>query len=273
MDRRVGRAGERQRPRGGHRLDVRRSRASRGSAVRCRHAASAAATAGVEQDRVLAVDLEHRRRRAPSTRIASNSALVGSRKSKTMNAFEVATPAVDRRRQLGERIVGAAADREAQAVVDRAVARRSRRATRGRPVTSDRSAAGRRAGPGVVERQERRRAAERRRDRILEEPVGLGVAWRRACGCGRRRRRAGRAARSRRRPRPRPAARPRQVGLDRRDPAAVDRDVGRPRARRGDHRPAADDEVGHGRRPAGRAGIGSRPDSDERSLATMASRR
>ena len=34
---------------------------------------------------------------------------------------------------------------------------------------------GGRAGPRVVEGQERRRATERRRRRVLEEPVGLGV--------------------------------------------------------------------------------------------------
>ena len=51
-----------------------------------------------------------------------------------------------------------------------------------RPVRSDRSAAGDEPVPGVVEREERGRAAVRGRDRILEEPVGLGV--RRDTGMG-----------------------------------------------------------------------------------------
>ena len=97
-----------------------------------------------------------------------------SRKSKTMNAFEVAIAGVDRGRQLGERVVGVAADREGQPDVDGAVAvrRRAPLADAGQE-----RALGRRrgAGPGVVEREERGRAAERRRDRVLEEAVRLGV--------------------------------------------------------------------------------------------------
>jgi hypothetical protein len=44
------------------------------------------------------------------TRIASNSVLSGRRKSKTMKAFDVATPAIDRRGQFCERIVGVTGD-------------------------------------------------------------------------------------------------------------------------------------------------------------------
>ena len=81
---------------------------------------------------------------------------------------------IDGRRQLGERIVAVAADGEAQPVVDRAVA-----VGRGAPLADAGQqralGRGRRARARVVERQERRRPAERRRDRILEEPVRMGV--------------------------------------------------------------------------------------------------
>ena len=67
-----------------------------------------------------------------------------------------------------------AADREAQPDVDRGVAvgRRPPLADAGQQRALGR---GRRARPRVVEREERRRPAERRRHRVLEEPVRLGV--------------------------------------------------------------------------------------------------
>ena len=198
VDRRVGRPGERERPRRRDRLDVRWSRSQRGSAARRHHAASAAATAASSSTGSSQWTWSIppcARHDAASRRTARAS---GSRKSKTMNAFEVGDARLDRRRQLGQRVVAwpliARLRPKSMALSPSVAARHSR--------TPGQRASARPPGdepvPGLLNDEERRRAAERRRDRILEEPVRLGVRWRPGCGCGRRRRRAAPAARSRR---------------------------------------------------------------------------
>ena len=81
---------------------------------------------------------------------------------------------LDRGGELGQRIVGVAGDREREAVVDRAVAVR-RGAPLGQPGPQRSLGRRRRPRSGVVEREERGRAAVRGGHGILEEPVGLGV--------------------------------------------------------------------------------------------------
>ena len=92
-----------------------------------------------------------------------------------MNALNVGTPAATACGELGDWVVLAGGDHQADRDVDRAVAvrRRAPRAPARRGATG--SAAGP-AGPRVVEAEKRRRPAERGRHRVLEEPVGLGVA-------------------------------------------------------------------------------------------------
>ena len=90
VDGRAGCASERECPRRGDRLDI----GGRDIGVVARRVLprrSASATP-LEQDGVLAVDLEHAAG-AAMTRSASNSARSSSRKSNTMKAFNVATPA------------------------------------------------------------------------------------------------------------------------------------------------------------------------------------
>ncbi len=123
----------------------------------------------------------------------------------------------DHRRQLRDRVVHPAEDRRAERVVDGRVGRRD-------PpelvdAGNDRAMGrGRRPGPGVVEREERRRPAERGSHGVLEEAVRRRRRSRRGCGCGRRCSRGGRAGRWHRRPRVAPAGGAGQVGFD-----AVDR--------------------------------------------------
>ena len=80
---------------------------------------------------------------------------------------------LDQPRHLGDRVrAGAAVRTSAQARSRPPSRRRSPPATRAGPSRAT-GPLRRRARARVVERQERRRAAERRRDRVLEEPVGL----------------------------------------------------------------------------------------------------
>ena len=160
-----------------------------------------------------------------------------------MNAFEVATPASMVAGSSAKRVVGVAAHGERESHIDGAVAvrggapladARAQRPLRGR----------RRARARVVEREEGRRAAERGRHRVLEEPVRVRVGRDARVGVdvdragedqepgridhlgrtGRRPARSGSTA---------SMTPPRTATSASREP------------RRRDDRPAADDEVGH----------------------------
>ena len=162
-----------------------------------------------------------------------------------MNALRGRDAGVDHRGELGDRVVHAPADDEAEAVVDRAVD-----VGRGAPLAQagqQRALGGRRrAGARVVEGEERRRAAERRRHRILEEPVRLGVGGDAGVGVdvddARQDEQAGRVDDL-----GGGGGEPPQIRLDGRDPAAVDGDVRPARAGRGDDRAAAHHELTHHR--------------------------
>ena len=201
------------------------------------------------------------RRGRPSTRIASNSRASGSRKSKTMNAFEVATPA--------SIVAGSSASGSSQwpltarlspmsmALSPSVAARHSRT-----PVAQRSLGRRRRPRPGVVEREERRRAAERRGHGVLEEPVRLRVGGDPRVrvdvdrpGEDEEPGRVDRLARVR--------AQAAEVRLDRLDPPAADRDVRPPRPVGADHGPARDEEIRRARH-RGRiaaSSTGSRPAS------------
>ncbi len=161
-----------------------------------------------------------------------------------MNALSVGTPASMTPGISAQRVRLVGRDHEAQADVDRRIGGRGRLPFP-QPHGERPGRRLRRARPRVVERQERRGAAERRRHRVLEEPVRLRVGRDARVGVdvddpGEHEEPAGiddLACRRRR---------PGQVRLDRRDPAALDRDVGNPRAGRRDDRAAANHEVRHG---------------------------
>ncbi len=196
----------------------------------------------VQQRRVLAVDLQHAAVRGHDAH-RGGERIVGQAEVVDHEGLRGGDAGLDRCRQLGQRVVGVAADGEAQADVDGTVA-----VGRGAPLadaSEERAFRGRGgAGPGVVEGEERGRATERGRDRVLVEAVRHRVRGDPRVGVdvddagehqepgridhlGRARRRA------------------RQVRLDRLDDPAPDRDVRPPRPGRGHHGPAADDEVGH----------------------------
>ena len=128
----------------------------------------------VDQDRVLAVDLEHAAPLAQHPHRLEDALRVEP-EVEHHERLAVATPASTIGRQLGDRVVHPARDRQAQPVVDGRV-RLASRVRHSRIPASERAFRGRRrAGARVVEREERRRAAERRGHGILEEAVGLGV--------------------------------------------------------------------------------------------------
>ena len=241
VDRRVRHPRERQRPGGRHGLDIARSR-RRVVARRDVTTGQRRADGGVEQDRVLAMDLEHPAVAAHDPHRVEQAS-VGQPEVEDHERLGGRDAGLDRRGQLGQRVVAMAADREAQPDIDRGVA-----VGGGAPFadTGQQRALGRgrRSRSRVVERQEGRRAAEGRRHRILEEPIRLGV---------------------RRHPRMRVhvddtgedeqpgrvddlvgarrgAA---QVRLDRGDPPAIDRDIRDPRAAGGHDRPTANEQGGH----------------------------
>ena len=188
--------------------------------------ASAAAIPASSSDRVLAVDLQHPAVRGHDAH-RGGERIVGQAEVVDHERLRGGDAGLDRCRQLGQRVVGVAADGEAQADVDGTVA-----VGRGAPLADareERAFRGRGgAGPGVVEGEERGRATERGRDRVLVEAVRHRVRGDPRVGVdvddagehqepgridhlGRARRRA------------------RQVGLDRLDDPAPDRDVRPPR--------------------------------------------
>ena len=102
----------------------------------------------------------------------------------------------------------------------------------------------RRSGARVVEREERRRPAERRGHGVLEEAVRLGVGRDARVGVDVD------AAREDEQPSRVDdlvgrVGQPAEIGPDGLDPATADRDVGRERPGRGHDRSAPDDQVGH----------------------------
>ena len=157
-----------------------------------------------------------------------------------MNAFEVATPGIDGGRQLGERVVHPAAHDEAQAVVDGTVRVRGR-APLAQAGAQAQLRGGRRTGARVVEREERGRAAERGRDRVLEEAVGRRVRGDARVGVD-----VDDAREDEHPGRVQDVAclrgEPAEVGLDGLDAAAAHGHVRPARAGRGHDRPASDQE-------------------------------
>ena len=202
--------------------------------------------AGIDQDRVLAVDREHAAGPAHRAKGVEQPPVVEP-EVVDHECLGRGDAAVDDGRDLGDRIVGAAAHGEAWRDIDRGIA------GRGRPPLAhpdDERAFRRRGRTGlrVVEREERRRATECRGDRVLEEPVGLGVGGDARVGvdiddAGEDEQALGRDDF----PRGRGGSRA-LVGRDHGfDHAAADEDIGRPRATSRDDGPAADDEVAHAR--------------------------
>ena len=169
---RVGRPGEGERAGGRDGFDVRWSRDSVVARQRIttlqrrRHRR-------IEQHRILAVNLEHPAvRRHHAHRIEQR--LIGQPEVEHHERLRGRDTAVDGGGQLRERVVRVAGDRQGEAVVDGAVG--VRRGLPFRQPRHERPLGGRRrTRPGVVEREERGRAAVRRRDRVLEEPVGLVI--------------------------------------------------------------------------------------------------
>ena len=124
MDRRLGHPGEGQRAGRGDRLDVARSRhrvVARGyvSALQGR------GDSGVEQDRILAMDLEHAAVAAHGAHRLEET-LIRQSKVEDHERLRSRDARLDRGRELGDRVVGMAADREAEADIDCAVAVRRR---------------------------------------------------------------------------------------------------------------------------------------------------
>ena len=240
MHRRVGGAGERERPSRRDSLDVRRTRC--GVVTRQRVTAPQRRRDGrIQQDGILAVHLQH-----PATfghhvhRV--EELLLGQAEVEHHEGLGGGDPGVDRGRKLVQRVVGMAGDGEREAVVDGAVGI-GRRAPFGEAGEERAFGLWRRSRPGVVEREERRRPAVRGRDRILEEAVGLLVA--RDAGMRVDVDDAGEDQHPGRIDHP--------VGLRRRtlerwldggDATAVDRQVSCARSAGGHDRPAADEEVG-----------------------------
>ena len=197
---------------------------------------------GVDEDGILAVELEHPAALPEGPHRLEDLPLTEP-EVEDHERLRGRDAGVDHRRQLGDGIVHPAEDRRAQGVVDRGVVRRhdpelvdsgEDRAVRGR----------RRAGARVVEREERRRPAEGRSHRVLEEAIRLGVGRDPRVGVdvddawqdeepGRIDHFVGGRSQAR------------EVGLDRLDDPAADRDVRPPRSCRRDDGPAADEKVGH----------------------------
>ena len=124
MDRGIARPRECHRPRRRDRLDVAGSR--RSVVARCYVTTlQRIGHAGVEQDRVLAVDLQQ-----PTAATHDPHRLVqppiGQPEVEDHERLGRRDAGLDRRRQLGERVVGTSADDEAQPVVDCAVGIRRR---------------------------------------------------------------------------------------------------------------------------------------------------
>ena len=172
VDRRVRHPCERQSPGGRHGFDIARSR-RRVVARRDVATGQCRADGGVEQHRVLAMDLEHPAVAAHDPHRVEQAS-VGQPEVEDHERLGGRDAGLDRRGQLRQRVVAMAADREAQPDIDRGVA-----VGGGAPFadTGQQRALGRgrRSGSRVVERQEGRGAAEGRRHRILEEPIRLGV--------------------------------------------------------------------------------------------------
>ena len=241
VDGRVGGVRERHRAMGRDGLGLGRSR---GRVIpRCRVAApERRLDRRVDQDGVLAVELEHPAPLAEHAHRLEDRA-VREPEVEDHERLGGRNARVDHRRQLGDRVVHATEDRRAEREVDRGIGR-------GDPpeladAGQDRAMGGRRRPrPRVVEREERRRAAERRGDRVLEEAVGLVVGGDARVGMDiddagqheQPRRIDDLAGRD---------GGPGEVRFDRFDGAAADGDVGAERSLGGDHGAAADDEVGH----------------------------
>ena len=172
MDRRIGGPGERHRPGGRDRLDVRRARA-RVEAWRDVAPRQGGRHRRVQQDRVLAVDLEHPAARTHERHRVVQRA-IGQAEVEHHERLRGRDAGIDRGGQFGERVVHPATHDEAQAVVDGTVRVRGR-APFAQAGAQAQLGRGRRSGARVVEREERGRAAERRRDRVLEEAVGRRV--------------------------------------------------------------------------------------------------
>ena len=121
----------------------------RGSAVARHHAASASATAASSRTGSSQWTWSIPPWR-PMTRIASNSCGIGQAEVEDHERLRGRDPGIDGRRELRERVVAVPAHREAEADSRWRCRRPSPRATRGRPVSSDRSAAGDEPVPGLL---------------------------------------------------------------------------------------------------------------------------
>ena len=119
VDRRVRHPRERQSPGGRHGLDIARSR-RRVVARRDVATGQRRADGGVEQHRVLAVDLEHPAVAAHDPH-RLEQASVGQAEVEDHERLGCRHAGLDRRGQLGQRVVAMAADREAQPDIDRGV--------------------------------------------------------------------------------------------------------------------------------------------------------
>ena len=213
---------------------------SRGSAV-TRHHAARCGHGRVEQHRVLAMDLEHAAALAHEPH-GIEQRLVGQPEVEDHEAL-TSRPRHRSWPEARPRVVGCpetASDRPKSMALSAVRGG----APLGQPGPQRSLGRLRRPGSGIVERQERRRAAERRGHGILEEPVGLGIRRDSRvrvhidhAGEDQHPGRLDHARRTRREPG--------QIRLDRRDDAAIDRDVGASRSGRGHDRTAADDEVRH----------------------------
>ncbi len=163
-----------------------------------------------------------------------NALAVGTPASTTAGRSAIGSPIAPATTRLSATSIAASAD---VAACHSAQAHPERRLGRGR-----------RSGPGVVEGEQRRRPAERRRDRVLEEAIGLGVA---GDPCVRMDVDAAGQDEEARRVDDLPGTlgggRPIGRIEHRRDPVSVDRHVGQPGASGGDDRPAPDQEVHAGR--------------------------
>ena len=172
VDRGAARTGEGERPGRGDRLDV------RGPGRRVESwcgvtAAERVRDGRVEEDGILAMDLEHPVSSAHEPHGVEQLA-ISQPEVEHHERLRGGDARIDGGGELRQRVVGVAADREREADVDGTVTvgggapfadPREERAFRRR----------RRAGPRVVEGQERRRATERCRDRVLEESIGVLV--------------------------------------------------------------------------------------------------
>ena len=172
VDGRVGGVRERHRAMGRHGLGLGRSR--RRVIPRCRVAApERRLDRRVDQDGVLAVELEHPAPLAEHAHRLEDRA-VREPEVEDHERLGGRHARVDHRGQLGDRVIHATEDRRAEREVDRGIGRGDlpELADAGQDRAMGRR---RRSRPRVVEGEERRRAAERRGDRVLEEAVGLVV--------------------------------------------------------------------------------------------------